>query len=405
MKVIKFWAFALLILMTIFQTFPDPAFAAKDDVVVGLVAEPVSFDVPTVTDLNTMRVLRRIFEGLTELKLGTYEVGPGLAESWTISPDGKSYTFNLRKGVKFHDGTPFNAQAVKYCLERQIDPKHPQYAGSAYPYAKSFLGNVESIQVLDDYTIRFILKTPLSPFIHYLAHNALRIMSPESLKKYGKEVRKNPAGTGPFKLKEWTPGVRVVLERNTQYWGGVPKIRNLIYVPIIEAQARLSAIRTGEVDLTVDVPTDSLPILRKDPNIIVAEATSAAVWYVVLNTQKTNPPFNNKLVRQAMNYAVNKEAIVKDILKGTGIVSHSPMSPIYGKYHLKASEVKTYPYDPAKAKELLKQAGYPNGFTCNFIVPESGSGMQSPMEMATVIQANLAAVGIKCNIQTFEWGT
>ena len=157
--------------------------------------------------------------------------------------------------------------------------------------------------------------------------------------------------------------------------------------------------------MTVDVPPDSLAMLRKDPNIVVAEAPSAAVWYIVLNTQKTNPPLSNKLIRQAMNYAVNKEAIVRDILKGTGIVSHSPMSPIYGKNYIKETEVKSYPYDPAKAKELLKQAGYPNGFTCNFIVPESGSGMQSPVEMATVIQANLAAVGIKANIQTFEWGT
>jgi peptide/nickel transport system substrate-binding protein len=405
MKARDFWVVGLFFLLAFGGASPNAAFAAKEDVVVGLVAEPVSFDVPTITDLNTMRVLRRVFEGLTDLKLGTYEVGPGLAESWTISDDGKTYTFRLRKGVKFHDGTPFNAQAVKYCLDRQIDPKHPQHAGSAYPYSKSFLGNVESIQAVDDHTVRFILKSSLSPFIHYLAHNALRIMSPESLKKYGKEVTKHPAGTGPFKLKEWAPGVRMVLERNSQYWGGAPKIRNVIYVPIIEAQARLSAIRTGEIDLTVDVPPDSLPMLRKDSNIVVAEAPSAAVWYIVLNTQKTNPPMNNKLVRQAMNYAVNKEAIVRDILKGTGIVAHSPMSPIYGKYHVKATEVKGYPYDPAKAKELLKQAGYPNGFTCNFIVPESGSGMQSPVEMATVIQANLAAVGIKCNIQTFEWGT
>ena len=219
----------LIFLLIFIASFPNPSFAAKEDVVVGLVAEPVSFDVPTITDLNTMRVLRRVFEGLTDLKLGTYEVAPGLAESWTISDDGKTYTFRLRKGVKFHDGTPFNAQAVKYCLDRQLDPKHPQNAGAAYPYSKSFLGNVDSIQVVDDHTVRFVLKTPLSPFIHYLAHNALRIMSPESLKKYGKEVTKHPAGTGPFKLKEWAPGVRMVLERNEPIlgWGSKNKKSHL----------------------------------------------------------------------------------------------------------------------------------------------------------------------------------
>jgi peptide/nickel transport system substrate-binding protein len=393
----------LLLLGALAAILADPALAAKEDVVVGLVAEPVSFDAPTITDLNTGRVIRRVFEGLTDLKLGTFEIAPGLAESWEISKDEKVYTFHLRKGIKFHDGSLFNAEAVKYCIERQMDSKHPQYGDGVYPYAKGFLGNVQSIDVVNDSTVRFTLKSPLSPFLHYLAHMSLRIMSPESLKKYGKEVTKHPAGTGPFKLKEWAPGVKMVLERNDQYWGGRPKVREVIFVPIIEAQARLSAIKTGEVDLTLDVPPDSLPMLRKDPNIVVAEAPSAAVWYIVLNTQKTTPPLNNKSVRQAMNYAINKEAIVRDILKGTGIVSHSPMSPVYGKYHV--TDVKRYPYDLAKAKELLKQAGVPNGFTCDFIVPESGSGMQSPVEMATVIQANLAAVGIKCNIQTFEWGT
>ncbi len=381
----------------------DLAAAAKDALVVGLLAEPVSFDPPQITDLNTIRVLKRIFEGLTDLKIGTYEIGPGLAESWEISEDGKAYTFHLRKGVSFQDGTPFNAQAVKYCLDRQIDSNHPQYGTGVYPYAKNYLGNVLSIDALDENTVRFTLKTPLAPFTQYLAHHSLRILSPASLKKWGKDVTKHPAGTGPFTLKEWRPGVRVLLEKNENFWGGVPKIKQIIYVPIIEAQARLSAIKTGEVDFTLDVPTDSLDMLRKDPNIVVAEAPSAAVWYAVLNTRKTNPPFNNKLVRQAMNYAVDKEAIVRDILKGTAIVSSAPMSPVYGKYHLKGG--KKYPYDTTKAKELLKQAGYPDGFSCTFIVPESGSGMQSPIEMATVIQANLAAVGVKAKIQTYEWGT
>jgi peptide/nickel transport system substrate-binding protein len=228
-------------------------------------------------------------------------------------------------------------------------------------------------------------------------------MSPASLKKWGKNVTLHPAGTGPFKLKAWEPGVRVVLEKNSQYWGGAPKLAQLIYVPIIEAQARLSAIKTGEVDFTLDVPPDSIEMLRKDPNVDVVEATSAAVWYVILNMQKSDPPFNNKLIRQAMNYAVNKEAIVRDILRGTAIVSHAPMSPVYGKYHLK--DGRKYPYDPEKSKTLLKEAGYPNGFECTFLVPESGSGMQSPIEMATIIQADLKAVGINAKIQTYEWGT
>jgi len=207
-------------------------------------------------------------------------------------------------------------------------------------------------------------------------------------------------GTGPFKLETWEPGVKVVLARNDQYWGGAPKIRQAIYVPIIEAQARLAAIKTGEIDLTMDVPPDSLADLRKDPSVVVAETNSSAVWYVTLNTR--HPILKDKRVRQALNYAVNKDAIIRDILKGTAIVARGPMSPVYGPYY--EETLKTYPYDLEKARALLKEAGQAGGFELTFMVPESGSGMQSPVEMATVIQANLAQIGVRAKIQTMEWG-
>src|SRR5213078_804567 len=177
-------------------------------------------------------------------------------------------------------------------------------------------------------------------------------------------------GTGPFKLEMWEPGVKVVLARNDAYWGGAPKIRQAIYVPIVEAQARLVALKTGDIDLTMDVPPDSLDELRRDPNIVVAESNSSAAWYVTLNTR--HPILKDKRVRQALNHAVNKDAIIRDILKGTATVSKSPLSPAYGPYH--EDKVTAYPYDPAKAKALLKEAGYPSGFDVTFFVAESGSG-------------------------------
>ncbi len=236
--------------------------------------------------------------------------------------------------------------------------------------------------------------------MQYLAHQSLFVYSPEALKKWGKDMVKHPVGTGPFKLETWEPGVKVVLVRNDDYWGGAPKVRQAIYVPIIEAQARLAAIKTGEIDLTMDVPPDSLDDLRKDPNVVVAESNSSAAWYIALNTR--HPILKDKRVRQALNYAVNKDAIIRDILKGTAIVSRGPLSPVYGPYH--EESVQKYPYDLEKAKALLKEAGHAGGFELTFLVPESGSGMQSPVEMATVIQANLAAVGVKAKIQTLEWG-
>lgn len=372
----------------------------KDAIVIGLLAEPVTMDPPQITDLNSTRVIKRIFEGLTAQELGTYKIIPGLAKSWDISKDGLTYTFHLRDGVRFHDGTPLTAEAVKFCFDRQMNDQGPYYKTGIYPYVKGFLGNVAGVEVVNPLTVQIRLKSPLTPFLQYLAHHSLYIYSPEALKKHGKDVVKHPVGTGPFKLEAWEPGVKVVLGRNDQYWGGAPKIRQAIYVPIIEAQARLAAIRTGEIDLTMDVPPDSLDALRKDPNVVVAEADSSAVWYVVLNTR--HPILKDRRVRQALNHAVNKEAIIRDILKGTAIAAHSPMSPAYGPFH--EPQVTRYPYDPDRARALLKEAGYPNGFDLTFLVPESGSGMQSPVEMGTVIQANLAAVGVRARIQTMEWG-
>jgi len=372
----------------------------KDAIVVGLLAEPVTMDPPQVTDLNSTRVIKRMFEGLTAQELGTYRIIPGLAQRWEISKDGLAYTFHLRPGVKFHDGTALTAEAVKFCFERQMNEQGPFYKTGTYPYVKGFLGNVAAVEVVSPSTVQIQLKSPLTPFLQYLAHHSLYVYSPEALKKWGKDVVKHPVGTGPFKLETWEPGVKVVLAKNDDYWGGAPRIRQAIYVPIIEAQARLSAVKTGEIDLTMDVPPDSLDGLRKDPNIVVAETNSSAVWYVTLNTR--HPILKDRRVRQALNHAVNKDAIIRDILKGTAIVAVSPLSPVYGSYA--EPGVTRYPYDPEKAKALLKEAGYPNGFELAFLVPESGSGMQSPVEMATVIQANLAGVGIKAKIQTMEWG-
>ena len=389
-----------LVLLAVAAVSTATAAPPKDAMVIGLLAEPVTMDPPQITDLNSTRVIKRMFEGLTAQELGTYKIIPGLAQSWDISKDGLTYTFHLRPNVKFHDGTPLTAEAVKFCFDRQLNDQGPFYATGTYPYVKGFLGNVAGVEVVNPTTVQIRLKSPLTPFLQYLAHHSLYIYSPEALKKWGKDIVKHPVGTGPFKLETWEPGVRVVLARNDQYWGGAPKVRQAIYVPIIEAQARLSAIKTGEIDLTMDVPPDSLADLRKDPDVVVAETNSSAVWYVVLNTR--HPALKDKRVRQALNYAVQKEAIIRDILKGTAIVATTPLSPVYGPYH----EDKTvrYPYDPEKAKALLKEAGYANGFDVTFFVPESGSGMQSPVEMGTVIQANLAAVGVRAKIQTMEWG-
>jgi peptide/nickel transport system substrate-binding protein len=368
--------------------------------VVGLVAEPVNLDPAQVTDLNSNRVGRRIAETLVTFPDESTQIVPGLAESWTISKDGLRYTFKLRKGVSFHDGTPLDAEAVKFSIERQINPEHPFNKLGKYPFANYFFGNVKAVEVLDPSTVDFVLKEPRASFLAVLTAGAASIVSPTAVKKAGADYALAPVGTGPFKFVAWDRGQRVVLEKNPKYWRGPVKVDRVIYRPIVDDQARLTELLTGSLDLIVGTPPDFVAQLEGNPKVTLLRQVGAHVWYLGMNNQKK--PFDDKRVRQALNYAVNKEAIVRDVLKGTGSLSRGPVLP--GTWGADTG-LKPYPYDSERAKKLLAEAGYPNGFSTTLWVPESGSGMQSPVAMSTVIQSNLKAVGVYVALQTFEWGT
>jgi peptide/nickel transport system substrate-binding protein len=316
-----------------------------------------------------------------------------------VAKDGLRYTFKLRKGISFHDGTPLNAEAVKFSIERQIDPAHPFNKLGKYPFANYFFGNVKAVEVVDPLTVEFVLKEPRASFLAVLTAGAASVVSPTAVKKFGADYALTPVGTGPFKYVSWDRGQRVVLEKNPSYWKFPVKVDRVIYRPIVEDQARLTELMTGTLDLMVGTPPDFVAQLEKNPNVTLLRQVGAHVWYLGINNQKK--PFADKRVRQAMNYAVNKEAIVRDVLKGTGSMSAGPVLP--GTWGADAG-LKPYPYDPARAKKLLAEAGFPSGFSTTLWVPESGSGMQSPVAMATVIQSNLKAVGINVALQTFEWG-
>ena len=367
--------------------------------VVGLVAEPVNLDPAQVTDLNSNRVGRRIVETLATFPDESTQIVPGLAESWTVSKDGLRYTFKLRKGISFHDGTPLNAEAVKFSIERQINAEHPFNKLGKYPFANYFFGNVKAVEVVDPSTVEFVLKEPRASFLAILTAGAASIVSPTAVKKLGVDYALQPVGTGPFRYVAWDRGQRVVLERNAQYWKSPVKVERVIYRPIVEDQARLTELLTGALDLIVGTPPDFVAQLENNPKVTLLKQVGAHVWYLGINNQKK--PFDDKRVRQALNYAVNKEAIVRDVLKGTGSMSAGPVLP--GTWGADAG-LKPYPYDPERARKLLADAGYPGGFTTSMWVPESGSGMQSPVAMATVMQSNLKAVGVNVTLQTFEWG-
>jgi peptide/nickel transport system substrate-binding protein len=397
----RWWSALSVALLVLVAAGERPSEAQlANTLVVGLVAEPVALDPAQVTDLNSNRVGRRVVETLVAFADESTQIVPGLAESWTISKDGLNYTFKLRKGIAFHDGTPFNAQAVKFSIERQNNPEHPASKLGKYPFAAYFFGNVKAVEVMDDATVRFILKEARASFLAVLTAGAASIVSPTAAMKAGLDYAVAPVGTGPFKFVQWDRGQRVVLEKNPAYWRFPVKVDRVIFRPITEDQARLTELLTGALDLIVGTPPDFVAQLENHPKVTLQRQVGAHVWYLGFNNSKK--PFDDKRVRQALNYAVDKEAIVRDVLKGTGAVSKGPVLP--GTWGDEGG-IKPFPYDPERAKKLLAEAGLASGFSTTLWVPESGSGMQSPVAMSTIIQSNLKAVGVNVTLQTMEWGT
>src|SRR5256712_6924574 len=241
--------------LTIGPGMAVPAAAQRaGTLVVGLVAEPVNLDPAQVTDLNSNRVGRRLVETLVAFPDESTQIVPGLAESWTVSKDGLRYTFKLRKGISFHDGTPLNAEAVKFSIERQINAEHPFNKLGKYPFANYFFGNVKAVEVVDPSTVEFVLKEPRASFLAILTAGAASIVSPTAVKKLGVDYALQPVGTGPFRYVAWDRGQRVVLEKNPSYWRYPVKLDRVVYRPIVEDQARLTELLTGPLGLILGVP-------------------------------------------------------------------------------------------------------------------------------------------------------
>ena len=367
--------------------------------VVGQIAEPKSLDPHAVTAVNDFRILVNLYDGLVRYKDGTLEVEPSLAESWTISDDGKTYTFKLREGVTFHDGSPFNAEAVKFNFDRMLDEEHTFHETGPFPLS-FFFSAVENVSADDDTTVTFNLNAPYAPFLSNLAYPTGLIVSPEAVKKYGKDFGRNPSGTGAYSFGEWEANAKVVAVKNPNYWDGAPELEAVIYRPITDANTRIAEMLSGGLDVMVEVPPDSLQQFKSDASFSVLEQAGPHVWFLILNAKEA--PFDNKAARQAANYAINKTTLVDNILQGTADVAAGPTPPAFAWAYNEGLE--PYPYDPEKAKALLKEAGY-NGEEITFYVTEGGSGMLDPVAMGTAIQADLQAVGMNVKIETYEWNT
>ncbi|MFP4644715.1 MAG: ABC transporter substrate-binding protein [Spirochaetales bacterium] len=371
----------------------------RDTLVVGQIAEPNALDPHTVTAVNDFRILVNIYEGLVRFADGSLAVEPSLAHDWDISEDGTTYTFYLREGVEFHDGTPFNAEAVKFNFDRMLDEDHPYHDTGPFPLS-SFFSAIENVVVEDEHTVTLELSEPFAPLLSNLAYPTGLMVSPTAVEESEDGFGRNPVGTGPFQFVEWESNTNVTVEAFADYWGSAPGVEQIVFRPVTDGNTRVNEMLSGGLDVIVEVPPDSLGNFTDDDAFTVYEQAGPHVWFLILNLREG--PFTDRALRQAVNYAVDKESLVENVLQGTATVADSPIAPAFEWAY--NEDLDPYPYDPDRAEELLEESDY-DGEELVFYVTEGGSGMLDPIPMGTAIQADLSDIGLNVSIETFEWNT
>jgi peptide/nickel transport system substrate-binding protein len=404
---------------------------ASDTLVFGTAAEPTSLDGAVVSDGESLRVIDQITEGLVSLKEGTTQVVPKLARSWKASNGGRLWTFNLRSGVRFHDGTPFNASAVCANFDRWYNFTGP-FASDAtsYYYYTVFSGYKKkpagltntplyrSCRAPNATTAVITLRRPNSSFLGALSLTAFHIQSPTAMERYGankgtlsKDGVFTPGGdygvpggqavgTGPFKLESWKIGDRLVLARNDDYWGRDAILRRVIFRAIPDNAARLQALQTGEIQGYDLVEPQDIPTIQKNSKLKVLDRPAFNVAYVTIN-QKVKP-FDNPLVRQAVAYGLDRAGVVKAFYAGRGEVANEFMPPQVLGY---AKDVKKYTYNPNRAKQLLQQAGLTLPVEVEFWYPTDVSRpyMPDPAKNFQAFAASLNNSGFKVVPKSAPW--
>jgi len=417
----------LILLLTFALMFGILTNASASGVLVfGSSGDAAKLDPGDATDGESIQRMDNIFEGLVEYEAGSVLIQPCLATSWEASADGTEIVFNLRKGVKFHDGTDFNADAVVFSFARQYDPDHPYFQYGEWAYWGYMFGDVDKMEKVDDYTVKFVLKRPNAAIMTSLAMFTVNIVSPTNAEKFKEDAFKNPCGTGPFKFVEWVKDDHITLEANENYWRERASLDKLIFKVIPDPSARLMALEVGEVQgIEYPNPAD-LDRIKANKDLTLLSAAGMNVGYMAMNTGygyvdanhngvrdlvdeplvKTPgyyEPLTKKKVRQAINLAIDKQSIVDNIYMGTAVKATNGMPPFMLGYN---DAIDDYPYDPAKAKQLLTEAGYPDGFEVTlYVMPVSRPYMFDPPKIGEAIQSYLAAVGITVKFYQVDWGT
>ena len=395
------------------------------ELVFGTASDPVVLDGALVSDGESLRALDQMFEGLVTLKEGSTEVVPGLAESWESNADGTSWTFKLRSGVKFHDGTDFNADAVCFNFNRWYNFKGPFQLESATYYWQTVFGGFsdkkkpslfKSCEATDDTTVVLNLTKPSASFLGALALTNFTFASPKALQEFGADKgsvdeetgfkptgtygTEHPTGTGPYKFESWTRGDRLVMVRNDDYWGDKAKIEKLIFRPISDNAARLQALQNGEIQGYDLVEPQDIQTIEGDDSLQILDRPAFNVGYVTIN-QKVKP-FDQIEVRQAVAAGLDRQAVVDNFYAGRGEVATQFMPPSLFGY---ADDVQTYTYDPAKAKSLLQKAGVSMPLKVDFWYPTDVSRpyMPDPKRNFEAFAASLNKSGFKVVPHSAPW--
>lgn len=383
------------------STTDDSSSSTPQVLVFGRGADSVSLDPGIVTDGESFKVTQNLFETLLNFGEQDTTINPGLAKEWEVSEDGLTYTFQLQEGVKFHDGTDFNAEAVIKNINRWKGGKEEDF----YYFNSMFKAEgediIKDVTAEGDYTVVFTLSRPQAPFLKNLAMSPFGIGSPTAFEAAGDKFGDNPVGTGPFKFTEWKRNDSITIEKFEDYWQeGFPKLDKVIFRSIPDNSARLNELMAGNIDLADGINPSDGKTVEGDSTLQLIERPSMNIGYLGLTN--TRAPFDNKLVRQAVNYAIDKQAIVDAFFEGRAEVAANPMPPSISGYN---DAISPYPYDPEKAKSLLAEAGYDGKEIELWAMPVPRPYMPDGAKVAEVIQKNLEDVGIPSKIVTFEWAT